>query len=115
MRDVALTVNGTERQADVEPRRLLVYFIRETLGLTGTNVGCDTSTCGSCTVLVDGESVKSCTMLAVQADGQGERHDQIEGLAFERRAASRSRRRSTSITGCSAATARRGRSSPPTA
>ena len=69
MRQISVTVNGTRREADVEPRQLLVYFLRETLGLTGTNVGCDTSTCGSCTVLLDGQSVKSCTMLAVQADG----------------------------------------------
>jgi aerobic carbon-monoxide dehydrogenase small subunit len=68
--NVFVTVNGQSREADVEPRTLLVYFLRETLGLTGTNVGCDTSTCGSCTVLVDGESVKSCTMLAAQADGR---------------------------------------------
>jgi carbon-monoxide dehydrogenase small subunit len=67
---VSVTVNGTPQEADVEPRLLLVYFLRETLGLTGTNVGCDTSTCGSCTVLLDGKSVKSCTMLAVQADGR---------------------------------------------
>jgi carbon-monoxide dehydrogenase small subunit len=67
---VNVTVNGVRHEADVEPRTLLVYFIREHLGLTGTNVGCDTSSCGSCTVLVDGESVKSCTMLAVQADGR---------------------------------------------
>jgi aerobic-type carbon monoxide dehydrogenase small subunit (CoxS/CutS family) len=66
----AVTVNGVRQEADVEPRTLLVYFLREQLGLTGTNVGCDTSSCGSCTVLVDGESVKSCTMLAVQADGR---------------------------------------------
>jgi aerobic carbon-monoxide dehydrogenase small subunit len=65
---ISVTVNGEQRSADVEPRTLLVYFLRETLGLTGTNVGCDTSSCGACTVLVDGESVKSCTMLAVQAD-----------------------------------------------
>ncbi len=79
MRHVSVTVNGARREADVEPRQLLVYFLRETLGLTGTNVGCDTSTCGSCTVLVDGQSVKSCTMLAVQADG----HDvtTIEAMA----------------------------------
>jgi carbon-monoxide dehydrogenase small subunit len=64
-----VTVNGQSREADVEPRTLLVYFLREDLGLTGTNVGCDTSTCGSCTVLLDGESVKSCTLLAAQADG----------------------------------------------
>jgi carbon-monoxide dehydrogenase small subunit len=67
---VSVTVNGEPREADVEPRTLLVYFLRETLGLTGTNVGCDTSTCGSCTVLLDGESVKSCTLLAAQADGR---------------------------------------------
>jgi carbon-monoxide dehydrogenase small subunit len=69
MTDVRITVNGVARSADVEPRTLLVYFLRENLGLTGTNVGCDTSSCGSCTVLLDGESVKSCTLLAVQADG----------------------------------------------
>jgi carbon-monoxide dehydrogenase small subunit len=68
--NVSVTVNGQAREADVEPRTLLVYFLRETLGLTGTNVGCDTSTCGSCTVLLDGESVKSCTLLAAQADGR---------------------------------------------
>jgi carbon-monoxide dehydrogenase small subunit len=67
---VAVTVKGAGREADVEPRTLLVYFLRETLGLTGTNVGCDTSSCGSCTVLLDGESVKSCTLLAAQADGR---------------------------------------------
>jgi len=76
---VAVTVNGAVREADVEPRTLLVYFLRETLGLTGTNVGCDTSSCGSCTVLVDGRSVKSCTMLAVQADGR--EVTTIEGMA----------------------------------
>ena len=70
MTPVTVTVNGATREADVEPRTLLVYFLREGLGLTGTNVGCDTSSCGSCTVLLDGESVKSCTLLAVQADGR---------------------------------------------
>ena len=69
MTNVSVVVNGVQREADVEPRTLLVYFIRETLGLTGTNVGCDTSSCGSCTVHLDGESVKSCTLLALQADG----------------------------------------------
>jgi aerobic carbon-monoxide dehydrogenase small subunit len=68
--NVSVTVNGYAREADVEPRTLLVYFLREHLALTGTNVGCDTSTCGACTVLVDGESVKSCTMLTAQADGR---------------------------------------------
>ncbi|HVF09027.1 MAG TPA: (2Fe-2S)-binding protein [Actinomycetota bacterium] len=67
---VTVTVNGQSRQADVEPRTLLVYLLRDHLGLTGTNVGCDTSTCGSCTVLLDGESVKACTLLAAQADGR---------------------------------------------
>ena len=79
MRHVALTVNGQRTELDVEPRQLLVYALREQLGLTGTNVGCDTSTCGSCTVLVDGRSVKSCTLLAVQADGA--EITTIEGLA----------------------------------
>ena len=72
-------VNGVERTADVEPRLLLVHFLRQTLGLTGTHVGCDTTSCGACTVLVDGESVKSCTMLAAQADGA--QITTIEGLA----------------------------------
>jgi carbon-monoxide dehydrogenase small subunit len=81
MTDVSITVNGRVRSADVEPRTLLVYFLRETLGLTGTNVGCDTSSCGSCTVLLDGESVKSCTLLALQADGR--EVTTIEGLAPE--------------------------------
>ena len=76
---VSLTVNGQQHEADVEPRTLLVYFLREQLGLKGTNVGCDTSSCGSCTVLIDGESVKSCTVLAVQADGS--EVTTIEGLA----------------------------------
>jgi carbon-monoxide dehydrogenase small subunit len=79
--NVSVTVNGVAREAEVEPRTLLVYFLRETLGLTGTNVGCDTSSCGACTVLVDGESVKSCTMLAAQADGR--EVTTIEGLATD--------------------------------
>src|SRR6266511_3390569 len=79
VRRVAITVNGVRHEAEVEPRQLLVYFLREQLGLTGTNVGCDTSSCGSCTVLLDGESVKSCTVLAVQADGT--EITTIEGLA----------------------------------
>ena len=69
MTRIALTVNGTRFEEDVEPRQLLVYFLREQLGLKGTNVGCDTTSCGACTVLLDGESVKSCTVFAVQADG----------------------------------------------
>jgi carbon-monoxide dehydrogenase small subunit len=76
---VSITVNGSAHTSDVEPRRLLVHHLREDVGLTGTNVGCDTSSCGACTVLVNGESVKSCTMLAVQADGQ--EIATIEGLA----------------------------------
>jgi aerobic carbon-monoxide dehydrogenase small subunit len=76
---IALTVNAAQHEADVEPRQLLVYFLREQLGLKGTNVGCDTSSCGACTVLLDGESVKSCNVLAVQADGS--EITTIEGLA----------------------------------
>jgi carbon-monoxide dehydrogenase small subunit len=77
--EITLSVNGVPRTSDVEPRRLLVHHLRDDLALTGTNVGCDTSSCGACTVLLDGESVKSCTVLAVQADG----HEvtTIEGLA----------------------------------
>jgi carbon-monoxide dehydrogenase small subunit len=66
---VTLTVNGVQRTAEVEPRTLLVHFLRDGLGLTGTHVGCDTSQCGACTVLLNGDAVKSCTVLAVQADG----------------------------------------------
>ena len=76
---VALDVNGEHREVDVEPRRLLVELIREDFNLTGTHVGCDTSQCGACTVHVDGHAVKSCTMLAVQADGMN--ITTIEGLA----------------------------------
>lgn len=66
---VSLSVNGKTRVDEVEPRLLLVHYLREVLGLTGTNIGCDTSSCGACTVLLDGESVKSCTVLALQAEG----------------------------------------------
>jgi carbon-monoxide dehydrogenase small subunit len=76
---IAITVNGTSREADVEPRTLLVDFLRDGLGLTGTKVGCDTSQCGACTVHLDGAAVKSCTVLAVQADGGS--IVTIEGLA----------------------------------
>ena len=79
MRHVALTVNGEHRELELEPRELLVYVLRERLGLTGTNVGCDTSSCGACTVLLDGESVKSCTVLGVQVEGR--EITTIEGLA----------------------------------
>jgi len=77
--DISITVNGCDERHDVEPRTLLVQYLREACALTGTKVGCDTSSCGACTVLVDGESVKSCTMLAVQADGRAV--TTIEGLA----------------------------------
>jgi carbon-monoxide dehydrogenase small subunit len=77
--EVATSVNGQEHRHDVEPRTLLVQYLREACELTGTKVGCDTSSCGACTVLVDGESVKSCTMLAAQADGATV--TTIEGLA----------------------------------
>ena len=76
---VSLVVNGVPREVDVEPRRLLVQLIREDLDLTGTHIGCDTSQCGTCTVHVDGKAVKSCTMLAVQADGA--QVTTIEGMA----------------------------------
>jgi carbon-monoxide dehydrogenase small subunit len=75
-----MTVNGSTQENDVEPRLLLVFYLREVLGLTGTKVGCDTTSCGACTVLLDGESVKSCTMFAVQADGAV---TTIEGLATD--------------------------------
>src|ERR671937_2578337 len=79
MTTVAVTVNGRVRKGVVEPRLLLVHFLREHLHLTGTHVGCDTSQCGACTVLIDGRSVKSCTVFAVQADGAAV--TTIEGLA----------------------------------
>ena len=67
--DVSIEVNGSQTRHDVEPRLLLIHYLRDVVGLTASNVGCDTSSCGACTVLLDGESVKSCTLLAVQADG----------------------------------------------
>jgi aerobic carbon-monoxide dehydrogenase small subunit len=76
---VNVTVNGEARQSEVEPRLLLVHYLRDTLGLTGTHIGCDTSNCGACTVLMNGESVKSCTVLAAQADGS--EVTTIEGMA----------------------------------
>ena len=75
---ITVTVNGTERSADVEPRMLLVDFVRRTLGLTGTHIGCDTTSCGVCTVLLDDTPVKSCTVFAVQADGRSIKT--VEGL-----------------------------------
>ena len=101
---VAMTVNGKPASGKVEARTLLVQFLREHLGLTGTHVGCDTSQCGACVVHVDGKSVKSCTMLAVQADGA--KVLDHRGPGRERReAASRCRRRSARTTPCSAASA----------
>src|SRR3954451_6130245 len=81
--EISVTVNGAQHTHDVEPRTLLVQYIREQVGLTGTNIGCDTSSCGACTVHMDGESVKSCTVLAVQADGADILT--IEGLATDGR------------------------------
>ena len=76
---VTITVNGTTHESEVEPRTLLVQYVRDTLGLTGTNIGCDTSSCGACSLHLNGESVKSCTLLAAQADGGTV--TTIEGLA----------------------------------
>lgn len=78
---IQVEVNGNRHSSEVEPRTLLVHYVREELGLTGTNIGCDTSSCGSCTIHLNGESVKSCTMLAVQADGMS--LTTIEGLATD--------------------------------
>jgi len=79
--EISVTINGVTHTGDVEPRTLLVQYIREHVGLTGTNIGCDTSSCGACSVHLNGEAVKSCTVLAVQADGQ--EITTIEGLAAE--------------------------------
>ncbi len=80
-REITVTVNGKQHHSSVEPRMLLVHYLREVLDLTGTHIGCDTSQCGACTVLLNGDSVKSCTVLAVQADGQ--EVTTIEGLATD--------------------------------
>lgn len=80
-KNISITINGVERRASVEPRLLLVHFLRENAGLTGTHIGCETSLCGACTVLLDGRAVKSCTVLAVQADGH--KVTSIEGLATD--------------------------------
>ena len=104
MPHVSMTVNGKVRKAHVEPRMLLVHFLREQLILTGTHVGCDTSQCGACTVLIDGRSAKSCTIFAVQADGSRDHHDRRPG---DRTAScTRCRKASGKSTACSAATAR---------
>lgn len=81
LKQIKLKVNGQEHSVEVEPRLLLVHLIREVLNLTGTHIGCDTSSCGACTILLDGKSVKSCTILAVQANGKSV--TTIEGLAPE--------------------------------
>jgi carbon-monoxide dehydrogenase small subunit len=78
-KDIRITINGAEHRAKVEPRLLLVHFLREVAGLTGTHIGCETSLCGACTVMLDGRAVKSCTVLAVQADGSSV--TTVEGLA----------------------------------
>jgi carbon-monoxide dehydrogenase small subunit len=78
-KNITININGVQRSAEVEPRLLLVHFLRENAGLTGTHIGCETSLCGACTVLMDGRAVKSCTVLAVQADGR--RVTTVEGLA----------------------------------
>ncbi|MGZ8559682.1 MAG: (2Fe-2S)-binding protein, partial [Chitinophagaceae bacterium] len=77
-KQITITVNGAVHKLEVEPRTLLVHLIRETLNLTGTHIGCDTTTCGACTILIDGKSVKSCTILAVQANGKS--ISTVEGL-----------------------------------
>ncbi|MDP4711987.1 MAG: (2Fe-2S)-binding protein [Saprospiraceae bacterium] len=78
-RDITITVNGEQHTVAVEPRTLLVHLIREQLALTGTHIGCDTSSCGACTILLDGKSIKSCTVLAIQANGKSVQT--VEGLA----------------------------------
>ena len=106
MTRINLTVDGAKVSDDVEPRMLLVQYLREKLGKTGTVIGCDTSNCGACTVHLDGTSVKSCNVLAVQADGS--EVTTIEGLGARTASCTRCRRRSASATACSAASARRG-------
>ncbi len=105
MTKINVKVDGVAYTDDVEPRTLLVHYLREQLGKVGTVVGCDTSNCGACTVDLDGQSVKSCTVLAVQADGS--EVTTIEGIEQDG-SSTRCSRPSTSATPCSAATARRG-------
>ena len=104
MKSVEIVVNGVERRAQVEPRMLLVHFLRDTAGLTGTHIGCETSLCGACTVLLDGRAVKSCTVLAVQADGHSV--TTIEALADAGTSFIPCRKVSGKSTPCSAASAR---------
>ena len=101
---VAITVNGVATEHEVEARTLLVQYLREVVGLTGTNIGCDSTSCGACTVLLDGESVKSCTVLAAQADGGRSRPSKDSPTATR---CTRCRPRSASTTVSSAGTARR--------
>ena len=102
---VKLTVNGKPVEALVEPRPLLIHFLREQLGITGPHIGCETSHCGACTVDIDGKSVKSCTVFAAQANGA--EITTIEGIAGAEAACTCCRRCSASITACNAASARR--------
>ncbi len=104
-RSITLTLNGTKRTDTVEPRLLLIHYLREVAGLTGPHIGCETSLCGACTVEVDGKAIKSCTMFAVQADGANVLT--IEGLAAGRQARTRCRKPSGTSTACSAVSARR--------
>ena len=106
MAQISITINSRVRGGQVEPRTLLVHFLREQLNLTGTHVGCDTSQCGACTVIIDGRSAKSCTILAVQADGC--EVTTIEGLATGGAPACAAGRRSGKSTASSAGTARPG-------
>ena len=101
---VTITVNGVQREDEIEPRTLLVHYIRETLDLTGTHIGCDTSQCGACTVHLNGLAVKSCTIFAAQADGA--EVTTIEGMAAPTARCTHSRRHSGSSTASSAAIAR---------
>ena len=100
---IRVTVNGVEQSSDVEPRLLLVHYLRDTLNLTGTHVGCDTGQCGACTVLMDGEAVKSCMVLAAQADGAKITHGR--GPGPERRVPPYPEGASGRSTACSAASA----------
>ncbi len=102
MVQIQVTVDGERREDEVEPRLLLVHYLRERVGKVGTPVGCDTSNCGACTVQLDGQSVKSCSLLAVQADGSDDHHHRGPR---ERRVAPGADSRSRSATACSAATA----------
>ena len=104
-RTITLTINGTKRTDTVEPRLLLIHYLREVAGLTGPHIGCETSICGACTVHVDGKAVKSCTMFAVQADGRECPHHRRAGRATA--SSTRCRRPSGTSTACSAASARR--------